>query len=390
MRKYLGYLTILLGAIIFLYVLYANSPYSQVTRPFSPYTLLTSSWERYKTSFIKADGRVVDYSQNGITTSEGQSYALLRAVWLDDKPEFDLVWNWTRNNLQLSNGLFGWRWGQIAPNRYGFLPGGGNNSASDADTDIALALIFAADRWGDKTYLVQAQRILPGIWNEEVATVAGQPVLTAGNWAKGSSLVIVNPSYFAPYAWRIFAKVDQAHSWNNLLAPAYNLLDRVGNDSLGGKTAVGLPPDWVAVNMADGALSVPPTASLSTDYAFNAMRVPWRIALDYEWNKDSRAYQYLQNHFNFLAQTYSQTGKILGTYHHDGTPATTYESPAMYATILPYFQLFHPNLGQKIYNGKIIQLYSTDRNSFNRNLPYYDQNWLWFGAAIYNHYLRPL
>ena len=49
------------------------------------------SWAGYKQGFVGGDGRVSDPTRGGITTSEAQSYALLRAVWMDDRPSFDSV-----------------------------------------------------------------------------------------------------------------------------------------------------------------------------------------------------------------------------------------------------------------------------------------------------------
>ncbi len=43
-------------------------------------SLIFASWNAYKEGSIQSDGRVIDHSNEKITTSEGQSYALLRAV----------------------------------------------------------------------------------------------------------------------------------------------------------------------------------------------------------------------------------------------------------------------------------------------------------------------
>src|SRR6185437_9383144 len=100
MKKVLGYLCITIAIFIIGYVLYNTSNYSQIIQTFSPYTLLSSSWEKYRNEYITHDGRVVDPTQGDITTSEGQSYAMLRAVWIDDHTTFDSVWHWTQTNLQ--------------------------------------------------------------------------------------------------------------------------------------------------------------------------------------------------------------------------------------------------------------------------------------------------
>src|SRR5581483_2836031 len=153
MNKIIGYVFIIIAICVLIFVLYRNSQYSQRVQTFSTYTLLQSSWEKYKTQFLNKDGRIIDPSQNNITTSEGQSYALLRAVWMDDKDTFDKVWTWTKNDLKRPNDhLFGWRWGKRSSGTYGFIENGGDNSASDADSDIALALILASRRWNADSY----------------------------------------------------------------------------------------------------------------------------------------------------------------------------------------------------------------------------------------------
>src|SRR5438034_429797 len=121
MKKFLGFILLFLAIGIALYVWYQNSQYSGLTRTFSSYTLLSSSWEKYKTRFLNKDGRIIDYQQSSVTTSEGQSYAMLRSVWIDDKDTFDLVWNWTKNDMKRpKDNLLGWRWGKEKNGKYGF------------------------------------------------------------------------------------------------------------------------------------------------------------------------------------------------------------------------------------------------------------------------------
>src|ERR1700674_5745842 len=48
-------------------------------------SLLAAAWSGYKDCFIQPDGRVIDFQRDQVTTSEGQSYAMLRAVWMNDR-----------------------------------------------------------------------------------------------------------------------------------------------------------------------------------------------------------------------------------------------------------------------------------------------------------------
>lgn len=384
MRKNIAIILAICGAVLLLAFAYMNSQYRTQPQVFSTYTVLISSWEKYKQKFVQADGRVIDFSQNDMTTSEGQSYALLRAVWTDDKATFDTVWTWTKNNLKRDeDALYGWKWGKRQDGEYGFLENGGENSATDADSDIALALIFASERWRNDDYKKEALTILEDMWKYTTAEANGKRYLLAGRWANSNTEIIVNPSYFSPYAWRVFANYDSNHNWLSLIDPSYELLTESGKTTFNDQQGVGLPPDWVAIDKSNGSIKQPPAAELKTSYSYDAMRVPWRIALDYQWFKEPQALAYLQS-LSILSEKYKADGKLFSSYNHDGTPMTDYENPSMYSTALGYYTVVDPALAQEIYNSKILSLYSSDNYTFKEDLPYYDQNWLWFGVGLYN------
>jgi endoglucanase len=371
-RRFLASLFIFMGILV-LYLI----EYRKTSPSFAPYTLLHSSWDNYKTHFIK-DGQVVDDKLKS-TTSEGQSYALLRAVYIDDKDTFDTVWNWTEGNLKRNDdNLFNWKLGENT-----------DNSASDADSDIALALLFASKRWGDKNYESDALKIIDDIWTKETIEVLDKRYLVAGNWATNSP-IILNPSYFSPYAWRIFAEFDKDHNWTSLIDPAYELLNRSGIEPLDTNGGVGLPPDWVAIDTNTGELSAPSIDNYTTNYGYDALRIPFRIALDYQWFGEERAKLYLEHSFVTLQKDYSQRQKLAAEYRHDGTLIADSESPSMYATSLAVFLQTDPSTAKKIYQEKIVNLYSNGNNGFKSDVSYYEQNWLWFGAAFYNGLLTNL
>lgn len=388
MKPILGYLFVSLGICIIFFVLYAHTPFYTVIRPFSSHSLLASSWEKYKSQFINKDGRVIDYTHNSITTSEGQSYALLRSVWIGDKSTFDTVWKFTKLNLKRpKDNLFSWQWGKLHNGKYGVLPNGGINTATDADEDIALALILASRRWNDNSYASAAKDIIGDIWDKETGNSQNNRYIIAGNWADSQTEIILNPSYFSPYAWRLFANIDKQHDWKSLITPAYALLTTSGESPLDKKQTIGLPPDWIAMDKNSGSLKPVNIRGLTTNYSFDAMRVPWRVSLDYQWNHEEKAKLYLTDYFTKLITDYQTFNKLAGVYAHDGSVVVGTENPMMYATIIGAFMVSQPGLAKKIYQEKIVGLYSNDTNTFNKELPYYDQNWLWFGAALYNKVL---
>jgi len=384
MRNTLILILTIIGITCLIALAYLNSGYRTQTRVYSQYSLLVSTWEKYKNDFIGDDGRVIDYSQNDMTTSEGQSYALLRAVWSDDRQTFDLVWNWTKNNLKRQEDhLFGWSWGERDDQSFGFQANGGENFATDADTDIALALLFAGKRWDEPDYTDSALPIIKDIFEYGTEEINGKRFSLAGSWASSQTEIVMNPSYFMPYSWRIFSQVDAEHDWQSLVNPAYEVLNKVSNTPLSGQDSVGLPPNWISMDKQTGEFRQATQIQLNTAYGYDAMRTPWRIALDYIWFKDPQALAYLTS-LSKLSDLYQPEKKLVAVYNHDGTPAADYESPAMYATALSYFQIVKPDLAEGLYTNKIINTYSNDTNNFVTGLNYYDQNWLWFSIALYN------
>nr|MDQ6925931.1 glycosyl hydrolase family 8 [Candidatus Eremiobacteraeota bacterium] len=209
------------------------------------------------TNRFARDGAYV--AADGTVTSESQSYAMLRAVWSDDRPTFDRTWGWTNTHLTRPDALFAWQW------RAGAVRDA--NSAADADTDIALALLLGGKRWNDPALIAAGTRVAGAIWTNEVATIGGVPHITAGNWAPNAPVVALNPSYFSPYAYRIFREVDPGHNWQGVIDSGYQTLFAVSRDPLGVRQSSGLPPDWVGMNRETGALvALPFPASDTTRY----------------------------------------------------------------------------------------------------------------------------
>jgi endoglucanase len=354
---------------------------------FSDRFMLESLWRTYKTNYVEAEtGRTIDKQRGNITTSEGQAYTMLRAVWQGDQATFDQSWQWTEDNLERPDKLFAWLFGERADGTYGILTEqNGQNTASDADVDIALALIFAYSRWQDDDYLRDAMEIIPSIWEQEVLTIRGQPYLLANNVDKSSTAdtAILNPSYFAPYAYRIFATIDEERPWLDLVDSSYEILEQSLALPLDRDKSAGLPPDWLAINKTIGRLSPPALATLSTNYGFDAMRVPWRLALDAEWFGDARAKNILEQ-MDFLAEVWQREGRLGSTYTHDGKAILTGESPAMYGTALAYFYQTDKQEAATLYRQKLLSLYEPDFASWKIPLGYYDDNLAWFGLALYS------
>jgi endo-1,4-beta-D-glucanase Y len=374
------------------FVAYKNSPKRRVPIIFSPRTELLSLWEKYKLEYLEPNTfRVLDKQKNFITTSEGESYAMLRAVWVDDKNTFDKTWQWTKDNLQREDKLISWLFGQLPSGSYGILTSqGGNNSAADADVDTALALVFASSRWNQEQYYGDAIVMIRSIWENEVITIGGKPYLVANNVEKSSTnQILVNPSYFAPYAYRIFAKLDPGHPWLSLIDTSYEVIGKSIDSNLDATSTARIPPDWVYINRKTAEVTAATGKDITSNMGYDAMRVPWRLALDWQWFAEPRAEATLKK-MEFLSKEWTSNGLLYTTYRHDGEPVIKNQSPAFYGGTLGYFMIKAPETAEAIYNNKLQLLFNPDTNSWKVKLGYYDDNWAWFGIALYNSMLPNL
>jgi endoglucanase len=393
--KITGYILIVIAFFVVAAVVYENSARKNVPIVFSAKSMIDSIWQRYKTTYMEKNTyRTMDIARGNVTTSEGQSYAMLRSVWMDDHLTFDNSWKWTQDNLQKQGKLFSWLFGKRSNGTYGILVSeNGVNTASDADSDIALALMFAYARWKNPQYLADAKLIITDMWNKEIIVIKGKPYLASSIAEKSADNnagpIAVNPSYFAPYAYRIFAVIDPSHDWMGLVDTSYEVLKASTASPLDKESGVGLPPDWVTLSRSDGSIQLPKTGKLDTNFSYDALRIPWRIALDWYWNNEPRAKTYLSS-LKFLGDEWQTNETLFAVYSHDGTPLTKTQAPAMYGGTLAYFMISDPATAKNIYENKLVVLYQPDSNSWKQTLDYYDDNWAWFGISLYNDALPNL
>lgn len=342
--------------------------------PASSNSILSSMWAQYKAAFLD-EGRVIDPAVEGRTTSEGQGYALLQAVYQGDRGTFDAVWNWTHDELQQPSGLFAWLYGVREDGSDGVVDRG---AAVDADQDIALALLFASKRWEDDSYARSAERIIDAIWRDLTTDVRGERYVVAGQWAASSEAAVVNPSYLAPYTYRIFADADPEHSWEDVVDSSYRVFQAIATSPELGSD-IGAPANWVAIDRTTGAVG--PASEMGdygTRFSFDASRIPWRLAVDWMWFRDERAQQLLTG-FDLPRREIERTGRLAAEYRLDGSVFADYESISMYAGTLPGLLLGGAEeLAYDVLARKIISPLLADDSQ----VGYYDSNWAWFSTAL--------
>ncbi len=343
---------------------------------------LQGSWAYYKAHFIKSYGQVVDPA-TGYTTSEGQSYAMLRSVFLSDRPTFDGVWQWTKDHMQhrSQDSLLSWQW---KVNRLG-----DSASAADADQDIALALIFASQKWQEESYLLEAKQLLSDIWDKEVVRINGRYYLNAGSNMTRPGGILVNPSYLSPGSYRIFAEVDKNHPWESLATDSYSLLNDLSTRDKEA-TEPQLPPNWIFVSNGTGALSSADkyiTGGNIDDYGFDAFRLFFRVALDASWFESQEATEYLTKYQDFFSSKWKESQKIAAIYDAAGKERVTYSSLSTDAGALAVLFLSDKKTAEEMYKATYEKKYNLNEGYWGDKNNYYDQNWSWFITALYTQNL---
>jgi len=110
-----------------------------------------AAYAKWKGDLVTADGadgfrRVRRPNSPGAidtSNSEGTAYGMILAVAMDDQALFDDLWRYEQHFLD-ANGLMNW---EIDPQGNG-PTGEGTGAATDADEDMAYALLWADHRWG--------------------------------------------------------------------------------------------------------------------------------------------------------------------------------------------------------------------------------------------------
>jgi len=249
------------------------------------------------------------YSEDpGDAVSEAQAYGMIVTLYGNDQDTFNKIWDAAENKMWNSGTkLYDWRWASK-----GGLSGTG--MATDADQDIALMLLFAdslANKgiWKKHTgpkgaaYKARAMDIIGTIWSHAVGE--GKYLAPGADWGGKD---FVNPSYFSPATYRIFAKVDPGHDWNGVVDQCYRTI------AASPGAAKGLIPDWMVPdgNYFNGSLGYNAYRQGRSMYK-DGIRVAWRLALDWLWFKDQRAKQWLD-----AASAFAPTPDRANFYTMDG------------------------------------------------------------------------
>jgi endoglucanase len=322
---------------------------------------------------------VVDSRAGGITTSEGQAYAMLRAVWMGDRATFDRTYNWALANLNKGvreDRLWAWKWGRDSNGVSRVLD---KAFASDADQDAALALILAWETWGERRYLQDALAISRDLWDLATIEAGARRYLLAGDTLCRGNTCRINPSYYAPYIYRILARYDADRNWMALFDGSYYVLETASS-----LTSTRLPPDWFELDKRSGALRL--SGAKDSRFSYDAFRVYWRVFADHHLSGDARAEKYMRSSLTWTLQWWRKHQKLPAVISHDGKPEAEYESPEMLAGLMSAVGVIDSAIAGAMYE-RLTKSFAN--GAWAEKDSYYIQNWAWFGAASYLKYFAP-
>jgi endo-1,4-beta-D-glucanase Y len=274
-------------------------------------TSTMSAYTAWRTTYVvagtdatgKAAGMRVERPENSDdTVSEGIGYGMLAAVYANDRNTFDGLWTYAQAHFDtFTNTLMNWHITSA-----GATASDGTGSATDGDEDMAWALLMASDQWSSTTYLTAAQNMINAMYGYSIFPDGS--LQNGDHWQDSDNL---NPDYFSPAYYRVFAKATNNPAWSGMVIDKnYTHLAAVtGTD--------GLVPNSTTLEN---------TISSTASYGYDSCRMPWRIAMDYCFNNEPRAKTYLTAvgaFFNSVAggaanigDGYSPTGAETSTNHN--------------------------------------------------------------------------
>lgn len=341
-------------------------------------------------------------------TSESTAYGLLFAALRGDQTKFDGIRNWANTNLKRSTlgetrGVNLWAW------HYEIGTGvADHNWASDAEYDRVIALAQAYQLWGRQQDLDELKALHDDLKTYTLNTDEGRYYQTSDSFQQsvtnghhsisGGTTWEVGGDYMNPLAYRILYSYSADPVWTGALNGAYDYWTKVIASNLGGSSTAGIFADWTDYStnthqpgpLTNGTNGW--TYSQDTQYSYNSMRAPFRIAQDALYYSETRAKTLLGGAFKTWAQNaWASTNKFVDTYNHDGT--TTSTTQKLHMAYGAYFALYVNNAADAtaasikstwLTNLKVTGSYGTyfKDSPTSTASTYFGNAWMIFGMAM--------
>lgn len=230
--------------------------------------ILSYDWATFKKQMMSADGRIIDYQNNEVSHSEGQGYGMILAVLNKDEAAFNLIWQWTQNNLQVrkTDTLFAWQWGRAQDGNWRVLD---YNTASDGVLLIIWALAKASTQFKRPELFFISRQISETIKSKTIINHSSRLLLLPGVFGfEETQRIKFNPSYFIYPAFKLLEEMGQKDFWRAVYQDSLYFT----NQSLSG--AYKLPPDWATLDSVTN--TVTPWAET---FSYDAVRIPLYMAM---------------------------------------------------------------------------------------------------------------
>ena len=279
--------------------------------------------------FVKTNNGTKDQ-----TLSEAQGYGMLITVMaaqqgFDNQRVFNQLTNYYLNHrISSQDSLMAWRQKQQGNKMVSTKAE--KTSATDGDLDIAYALILADKHWGSKgkiNYHILAMRLLDDIYSQEINVKTCLPKL--GDWTKGRNNNVVRTSDLISVYFREFASYTKDGKWTKTMQNSQYTLQKLSNQN-----RTGLMPDFIMISGNDLNLKAVKANQVASkydaQYAFNACRIPWRVAYDYQMNHSRIS----KNVVAKIDRFFETQKKITAIYTLNGRPVENYENEAFCAPVV--------------------------------------------------------
>ncbi|MBN1811618.1 MAG: glycoside hydrolase [Anaerolineae bacterium] len=232
---------------------------------------------------VGSDMAYIEDIGNGDVRSEGMSYGMMVAVQMDKQEEFGRLWKWAKTHMYQEDapyaGYFAWH----------CTPEGepiNANPASDGEEWFAMALFFAAGRWGNGEgifdYEAEAQAILhtmlhkadegkgtaTNMFHPEHKQVVFVPTI-------GKTSQFTDPSYHLPHYYELWAR--WADEDNEFWAEAATASREFFKTTAHPQT--GLMPDYANFDGSPNNFG----SGGHDAFRFDAWRNGMNVAVDYAW-----------------------------------------------------------------------------------------------------------
>ncbi len=225
---------------------------------------------------------IMDTGNNDART-EGMSYGMMICVQLNMKEEFDRLWKWAKTYMWTAEG---WHEGYFA---WSVATNGiknDNGPAPDGEEFFALALFFAAHRWGNGegifNYEEEAKAILRACLHKGENGRQGVPMWNQEN---GQILFVpgidfTDPSYHLPHFYELFAlwaDEEDREFWKIAAKVSRQYL------KIACHPKTGFSAEYAEFDGSPMSRPLPWTTDRHDWFFSDSYRTAANIGLDYEW-----------------------------------------------------------------------------------------------------------